>query len=317
MPRCPECNSSGVSLQFKSPDRIFNISGDFSLYYCKVCALSFIWPQPSPQVLTRHYPENYEVYSDFTSTPPNNRKLRGFIFRKTLGFFFNYGPRHFWQFIFLPYVYRVAHYPSFIKHGNVLDVGCGNGRLLADLERLGWQGQGIDMSEQAVAIAKKHGLNVQVGTLPNKSLPSGVFDAVILHHVLEHLPEPKVILGELYRLLKPGGQLIITVPNTRSLMANIFGSNWFSHEIPRHIFGYTAYALKRLLRDTKFVPEHIIYAGFLESLPQSLGLCYPYLRSASRLGAIGRVSNVVGLLLGPVADILRIADTITIRARKT
>jgi SAM-dependent methyltransferase len=88
------------------------------------------------------------------------------------------------------------------------------------------------------------GIDVDL-TAPADAIPveDGVFDVVLLTQVLEHVPEPGRVLGELHRILKPGGCLYITVPLT-----------WELHELPHDYYRYTAAGLDRLLTAAGFDP---------------------------------------------------------------
>jgi len=90
----------------------------------------------------------------------------------------------------------------------VLDVGCGDGKLLDRLSALGWQTYGIEMSS-TVAFLRHHRLDAPP--------EDGSFDLVILHHVLEHVTEPLGLLQQLARSLRDGGVLFISVPRLDKL----------------------------------------------------------------------------------------------------
>ena len=100
-----------------------------------------------------------------------------------------------------------------IPCGRFLEVGCGAGDLLAELERRGYEGEGIDVSPEAVAAARHRLLRgrVAVQQLPVEEV-HGEFDVVIASEVLEHHPDDSAFLRTLVVRLKPGGRLVITVP---------------------------------------------------------------------------------------------------------
>ncbi len=96
-----------------------------------------------------------------------------------------------------------------------LDVGCGDGRMSGTwLKAHGCEYVGVDISENAVGEARSLGLDAKriedAAALP---FPGDSFDAVVCIEVLEHLFQPQLVVGETFRVLKPKGVLIATVPN--------------------------------------------------------------------------------------------------------
>jgi SAM-dependent methyltransferase len=101
-----------------------------------------------------------------------------------------------------------------------LDLGCGTGRLAADLARAGFQVDGIDVEERAVAIGQRilarHGLSAQLyaGDVhdPQHPVAAGGYDVVVCTEVLEHVGPWRELLARGGELLRPGGTLIVSVP---------------------------------------------------------------------------------------------------------
>lgn len=129
-------------------------------------------------------------------------------------------------------------------NGKILDMGCGN-KPYADIYcDISTTYIGIDLlaSESANKEEKKADVYGSVLELP---LRSDCFDTVLSFQVLEHVPEPKKMLKEAYRILKKDGHLILTAPLT-----------WSLHEIPHDYYRYTKYGLKYLAENAGF---EIIY----------------------------------------------------------
>lgn len=134
----------------------------------------------------------------------------------------------------------------------VLDIGCGRGDLGAALGRRGWQVSGIDPSPSACALAEARGIAVHVGTLASVSLEEESFDAAVMTHSLEHVVDPRGDLGRVRRLLRPGGTLVISLPNFGSWQRRQFGANWFPLELPRHRTHFTRDSLEHALTGEGF-----------------------------------------------------------------
>ena len=153
----------------------------------------------------------------------------------------------------------------------VLDIGCGRGSLLAALAGLGARGIGLERA--ATGSSGGHaGFQLRVGELTEQRFPAASFDAVVLWHVLEHLGNPQEALAEIGRIIKPGGLLLIAVPNNASWQARFFGPSWFHLDLPRHLHFFGHAGLLQLLRRqgyelracSTFDPIQSLY-GFIQS----------------------------------------------------
>lgn len=204
------------------------ISGDaFSLLRCASCGLICTSPQPAPTRLTRYYPPGY-YGRDARYGQILQRALRALYANRARRFARNSGQ----------------------QSGLVVDIGCGRGETLLALRELGWRAIGTEISEASARYAREvlH-LDMRVcedvGAL---GLPEGSVDLVLLWHVLEHVRDPARVLGEIATLLRPGGTLIVAVPNAGSLEARLSGPRWFHLDVPRHLWHFTPIALSTLLR---------------------------------------------------------------------
>ncbi|MBM3358513.1 MAG: class I SAM-dependent methyltransferase [Betaproteobacteria bacterium] len=136
--------------------------------------------------------------------------------------------------------------------GRVLDVGCGRGDLVAELTELGWKAQGIDTDRQALAIARDRGLEVMEGCLDAQDLAANTYDAVVMSHVIEHLEDPRRTIQECWRVLKPGGTLVLLTPNPESLGHRLFQRDWLHLDPPRHLHLFPTGALSKIVREAGF-----------------------------------------------------------------
>lgn len=134
----------------------------------------------------------------------------------------------------------------------VLDVGCGNGGFLLKAREAGWQVMGVDPDPDAVRIAQQKGLEVRLGSIEAFVDEAGLFDAITLSHVIEHVHDPKSVLAEAYRLLKPGGVLYLDTPNIDSRGSRVFGRHWRGIETPRHLMLFSFSGLQQLLQRCDF-----------------------------------------------------------------
>ncbi len=133
-----------------------------------------------------------------------------------------------------------------IPNGRYLDVGCGKGTFLYTMKRINPSGEYycVKPGNFDEEDTKAHGLNVMRKTLEDAHYPDDYFDVITLNHVFEHVPNPSETMKELKRILKPGGILIIAVPNLNSLAYKIFGKFFYQLDVPRHLFHYSDKHLK-------------------------------------------------------------------------
>jgi SAM-dependent methyltransferase len=118
----------------------------------------------------------------------------------------------------------------------VLDAGCGTGRNLAELGRLG-VAEGVDSSEEAVSFCRRRGLDgVKRAELEELPYEDGRFDVVVATDVIEHVADDERALVELRRVARPGARLVVTVPAYMWL--------WSEHDVSMH--HHRRYTLKRL-----------------------------------------------------------------------
>jgi len=247
---CILCGRKGSPLYSGLRDRLFSAPGIWSLMECKTCDL--IWLNPRPFIS-----EIGKLYGDYwTHLVPNFSEnvvkilIKGSVLRAFYGYAVD-GAEPFlgWLLSRLGPIQEAVGGTVLWLHarerGRLLDVGCGNGRFLAQMRDLGWEVMGVEPDLEAVRIARElFGLDVVQGTLEEVRLPEGSFDVITMNHVIEHIPDPMATLVECWRLLKPGGKLVVVTPNTRSLGRRLFGEHWRGWEVPRHLFLFSPRSLR-------------------------------------------------------------------------
>ena len=107
----------------------------------------------------------------------------------------------------------------------MLDIGCGSGRLMYVARRAGWQGKGLELSEpMAEFVLDKLGEKVLVADFLQVEpcvISDTFFDLICLRHILEHLPDCLLAMRKLRALLKPGGHVLIEIPNVESISKKV------------------------------------------------------------------------------------------------
>jgi SAM-dependent methyltransferase len=137
----------------------------------------------------------------------------------------------------------------------ILDVGCATGALLAGFRDDGWSATGVEANAaEAEWGRKRHGLEILAGTLESAAFPEASFDVIHASHLIEHLNEPLAFLELARSLLRPGGVLVITTPNSSGFQARLLGRRWRS-AINDHLYLFSRGGLRELLSLAGFSAE--------------------------------------------------------------
>jgi SAM-dependent methyltransferase len=130
-----------------------------------------------------------------------------------------------------------GHY--LVKPGQrVLDIGCGSCTSLLEVRNLGGESWGIEADPNVRAIADHFGLTVHIGSIHDNPFPGVDFDLIVLNQVIEHVPDPVALLKLVRGRLRPGGKIVLSFPNSRSLNRLVSGRQWINWHIPYHLHHY-------------------------------------------------------------------------------
>jgi SAM-dependent methyltransferase len=237
---CRACGSANLTHLYDAA------TPGFSILRCADCSAKRTWPEVPDAEIERWYPQEYYGENNERFNPLMEQLTRWFARRRAHQFARGRPP------------------------GKVLDVGCGRGTLLAGFKELGWQAQGVELSEHAAVSARERfGLDVFVGSLADAPFARGSFDLVIFWHTLEHFRRPDEVLAAARRFMKDDehARLVVAVPNADSMQANMFGPAWFHYDVPRHYHHFGPTALDRLLQRTGFARDGAVAHLNLEQNP--------------------------------------------------
>lgn len=260
---CLFCGKGEMTLAFRS------VEPEFGVYRCCGCGCGRTWPAPPPAEIGAWYPAEYYGKGNVRFNRLMELLVRWFRWRRA----------------------RVMR--RLAPTGRVLDVGCGRGLMLNYLRQLGYEPSGVELSETAAWHARHVlGLPVAVGDFLAIELEPMSLTAVIFWHSLEHFADPEAAVAKAAAALKPGGLLVVAVPNFASWQARLFGRRWFHLDVPRHYVHFTPEALRGLLgrhglkcvKEDHFSLEQNPY-GVLQSLLNAMGfrfnLLYTLLKDKS------------------------------------
>lgn len=245
-------------------DRLHDTPGQWDLVACTsgTCGLAWLHPRPDAESLARAY-EHYFTHVPRAS-PSRLRRLYLAARRTYLARRFGYagqspvpGTRLLGRVLGLSPQRRAAFDASVmwlgpVSGGRLLEIGCGNGELLAHLVSLGWQGRGLETDPTGAALARDRGLDVAVGELGPETFAPASFDAVVMSHVIEHVGNPRATLAHCLQALDAGGRLVLLTPNTAAYGHRRFGRDWLHLDPPRHLHLFSATSLRRLAESAGF-----------------------------------------------------------------
>ncbi|PHS24220.1 MAG: hypothetical protein COA83_08560 [Methylophaga sp.] len=261
---CPLCDAT-AHYDFSSRDLMFDHYDRYDYFSCSECKSVFIHPMPSPEEVNTFYPADYCVFEQ-------NPKARKISQVKQAVYWYKHSYTHlepsglfkFLAAILSPF-YNLDK-PDYVENGKLLDVGCGNGRYLATMRSLGWDVQGVELSEDGLKVCLASGLPVHHGDLKSASFADDSFDVITVRHVIEHIRESHPFMTELARTLKPDGKLIIVTPNSDAfaLGRDYLGANWYANDVPRHLILFSRDNLGQLASKHGLQP----YKSWFETTPK-------------------------------------------------
>jgi SAM-dependent methyltransferase len=127
--------------------------------------------------------------------------------------------------------------------GTLLDIGSGTGDFLKLAKENGWEAKGVEPNAAARNLAKQKNLEVfeTIDVLSGQT-----YDVITLWHVLEHLPNLEFATQKIALLLKPGGTLVVAVPNFNSYDAKYYKRYWAAYDTPRHLWHFSKTSMAKI-----------------------------------------------------------------------
>ncbi len=216
-------------------DTRFGIPGWYDIGRCASCGLEQTSPRPSEVELRALYEAHYNFQ---TVRHARYVKLRARLLSSRL-----YG---LWVWLDGDVAFN-----SLRGKGRLLDVGCNEGRGLEFFRRNGFDAAGIEFNRTAANIARDKGFAVYE-SLVEANARGERYDIVVMANVLEHARDPAPMLREVRSVLKEGGELHISCPNSSSWLRSVFGRYWINWHVPFHIVHFSKDTLAAVLKDAGF-----------------------------------------------------------------
>ena len=250
---CPVCSNAGTTPAYTRTDvRLQTTPRAFTLSRCTACGSLFLDPAPTGADIPGFYPPRYWWAPSSRALARLENTYRRLALRDHVVFVEQ----------------AIAHARVNESRVRLLDVGCGPGTLIGILKAKGHDVLGLDLSAEAAAVAaREHGVTVVNATLEGASFPDASFGVVTMFHVLEHVLDPRAVLAEVHRVLRPGGRVVLQVPNIDSWQSRLFGGAWHGLDVPRHTIDFSARSLQLLLESSGFAVARVRHFNLRDNAP--------------------------------------------------
>lgn len=252
---CRVCDHNGPARSFSAREMMYGIGDVFSYVQCEGCKTLQI--EQIPKDLGPYYQSSY-----YSFTPVKEDGFVRRIINRALGIRERgYIENSWYRGLFEAFIPPVEHtklvldalaYAKVSATSKILDVGCGNGTVLHRLKEGGYKNiSGIDpyisqdiLYKNGLRIAKKN-----ISELEEK------FDLITFHHSFEHVVDPVKTLQDAKQCLTPGGKILLRVPTVSSEAWDLYHTDWFQLDAPRHLYLFSRDSIKLLAAksDLKFV----------------------------------------------------------------
>jgi 2-polyprenyl-3-methyl-5-hydroxy-6-metoxy-1,4-benzoquinol methylase len=236
-------------------------SRDYTFVRCAHCGLAFQNPQPVFDDLKNRYGQNYFEYE--------LRNEENFFHLMKLG---------------LRDIRFFERTADLGQGKRFLDVGCATGMLLEHMRGRGWNVQGVELCRESAEYGiRTKKIDIFIGTLEQAGFQDSSFPVIHFSHLIEHVPDPKVFLLEVRRILAPGGYVVVVTPNISGLQARLFREKWRS-AIADHLTLFSKVTLRKMLVATGYqVLQTVTWGGLAKgSVPGAVKRPVDYL--AKRMG---------------------------------
>jgi SAM-dependent methyltransferase len=156
----------------------------------------------------------------------------------------------------------IKDFEPYFSSGRLLDIGFGSAIMMRVAQAKGWRVSGVEVSKTAVEYAEKCGFEVFHGELQEAKYPDGFFDVITASEIIEHCPQPEILLDEVIRILRPGGLFWATTPSAGSLSFKLTGLDWTIICPPEHLQLFSKKAIRLIMKKAGFSQVKIQTSGF-------------------------------------------------------
>lgn len=232
---CKLCSSPVVLLEDHLYDDRYGFPGLYSVYQCTNCHFGQISPEPDQATLEKIYTDHYHRSNTSAEEVKRQAQYTGSWKQRMQRAWI--GTTH------------DAHF--YITPGTkVLDMGCGNGKSLLEIQNMGGEAYGTEYDKNIKSIAKDLGLNIHFGDLNSAPWSDEFFDFITMSQLLEHIIDPVAFLKIVKQKLKKNGRVVMSFPNIDSFNRKQAGRKWINWHIPYHVNFFSRKSILLLAEQT-------------------------------------------------------------------
>lgn len=236
---------------------MFGTKETFEYLECSKCGCLQLMDIPAD--MAKHYPDDYYSFSSLQVSKSDNFSLTGYLLKKRDCFNLT-GKSVLGRFLSRIFpsttVYALIGHLGMSKEIRILDVGCGNGELLYELNHFGYKNSlGIDPYVPD-EISYENGLRIIKKTIDEIE---GQFDFIMFNHSFEHMDNPLSVLKSVQGLLTKTGICMIRIPTVSSYAWKHYKENWVQIDAPRHFYLHSVKSLRDLCSKASLDLDEIIY----------------------------------------------------------
>lgn len=250
---CRICGNNSNNKQYTVREMLHGTREIFDYFQCSNCGCLQIAEVPAD--LARHYPSDYQAYKSYQRRSRNSLR-RFFDSRRVHHAFTGKGLIGYLVTRTAPALDYLGwcKFMQISQEKRVLDVGCGNGKLLTRMMAGGYTHlRGIDPFIDSNLIFGPEAL-IYKTSLPEYATNSmEKYDLVMLHHSFEHIDNPRDVLHWCSQLMKEDGWLLIRIPLADSYAWEKYREHWFALDAPRHLYLHTRKSIRLLAEQTGFI----------------------------------------------------------------
>ena len=202
------------------------VKSGYTYYRCQTCRHLFVWPLPADphKIYSRTYFEGGDHGFGYPDYDLDKQAMTP---------------------TFSAYLDRIAHISG--RTGTLLDIGAATGFFMGMARVRGWNVSGVEVSEHASQAARSRGFDVRTGVLAEQDFEDSSFDAITMWDVIEHFADPTRNVIKSAALLRTGGVLAISTPDSGSLVSKVAGVRWHLVIPPEHLNLFSRQSLRILL----------------------------------------------------------------------